>query len=172
MVTLKRKKHKKPPKETSRAPEAKPDDPVQEEVVVDAQPQADVAPAPPDPEVFEQGRRRVFSAKYKLRILQEADACVEPGEIGALLRREGLYSSHLTSWRRQRDEGALRAMSSKRRGPKPRKNPLAKQVQQLERENARLRQKLEQAETIIAIQKKVAALLGNPIESPESDDNG
>lgn len=169
MVTLQRKKNEKPPKETPRVPEVKPD-----EVVADAMVEAHRAEAPgesPDPEVLEQGRRRTFPAAYKLRILQDADACTEPGEIGALLRREGLYSSHLTSWRRQRKEGALRAMTSKSRGPKPRKNPMAKQVIQLERENTRLCRKLEQAEAIIEIQKKVAALLGIPLNGPRSDEN-
>ena len=129
-------------------------------------------PGSPDPEVLEQGRRRTFSAAYKLRILQEADVCTEPGEIGALLRREGLYSSHLTSWRRQRDDGALKAMSSKRRGPKSRqKNPLSKHVCELERDNARLRRKLEQAEAIIDIQKKVSELLGIPLNGPRSSEN-
>ena len=119
--------------------------------------------APPEAtsEVIARPVRRRFTAEYKLRILQEADVCTEPGEIGALLRREGLYSSHLTSWRRQRDDGALKAMSSKRRGPKSRqKNPLSKHVCELERDNARLRRKLEQAEAIIDIQKKVSEILG------------
>ena len=128
-------------------------------------------PASPDPEVSEHVRRRTFSAAYKLRILREVEACEGPGEIGALLRREGLYSSHLTSWRRQRDEGALKLMSSQRRGPKPRKNPLAKQVHQLERENARLQRRLEQAEAIIAIQKKVSDLLGIPLNGPRTGEN-
>ena len=124
----------------------------------------------PDPEVPEQAKRRRFSAKYKLRILREADACTEKGEIGALLRREGLYSSHLTTWRRQRDEGSLQGLAPKKRGRKPSKNRKSKREAQLEAEVRRLRKKLEQAETIIEIQKKVAALLGNPIESPESDE--
>ena len=124
----------------------------------------------PDPEVPEQAKRRHFSPKYKLAILREADACTERGRLGALLRREGLYSSHLTTWRRQREEGSLKGLTPKKRGRKPNKNRKSKREAQLESENRRLRKKLEQAETIIEIQKKVAALLGNPIEGPESDE--
>jgi len=125
----------------------------------------------PDPEVPEQAKRRRFTAKYKLRILQETDECTEKGKLGALLRREGLYYSHLTTWRRQREEGSLKGLAPRKRGRKPNKNRKSKREAQLESENRRLRKKLEQAETIIEIQKKVAALLGNPIESPESDEN-
>lgn len=124
----------------------------------------------PDPEVPEKPKRRRFSAKYKLDILRQADACREQGELGKLLRREGLYSSHLTTWRRQLEEGSLKALAPKKRGRKPDKDRKSKREVQLERENRRLRKKLEQAETIIEIQKKVAALLGNPIEGPESDE--
>ena len=124
----------------------------------------------PDPEVAEKPKRRRFSAKYKLDILRQADACKEQGELGKLLRREGLYSSHLTTWRRQVEDGSLKALAPKKRGRKPDKDRKSKREVQLERENRRLRKKLEQAETIIEIQKKVAALLGNPIESPESDE--
>ncbi|SMC28138.1 Transposase [Desulfacinum hydrothermale DSM 13146] len=104
----------------------------------------------PDPEVMEKKRRRKFTAAYKLRILEEADACTLPGQIGAFLRREGLYSSHLTTWRRQREEGQLKALSPRKRGRKP--NPdrhLAKRVAQLERENQRLRDQIKKAQTII-----------------------
>ena len=125
----------------------------------------------PDPEVPEQAKRRRFTAKYKLRILQESDACTEKGQLGALLRREGLYYSHLTTWRRQRDEGSLKGLAPKKRGRKPNKNRKSKREAQLEGEVRRLRKKLEQAEAIIDIQKKVAALLGNPIEGPESGEN-
>jgi transposase-like protein len=128
-------------------------------------------PESPDPEVPEQPKRRRFSAKYKLRILREADACTEKGQLGGLLRREGLYHSHLTTWRRQREEGSLKGLAPKKRGRKPNENRKSKRDAQLESENRRLRKKLEQAEAIIEIQKKVAALLGNPIESPESDEN-
>ncbi len=125
----------------------------------------------PDPEVPEQAKRRHFSPKYKLAILKEADACTERGQLGALLRREGLYASHLTTWRRQREEGSLKGLTPKKRGRKPNKNRKSKREAQLESENRRLRKRLEQAETIIEIQKKVAALLGNPIEGPESGGN-
>jgi transposase-like protein len=122
----------------------------------------------PDPEVAEKPKRRRFSAEYRLRIVREAEACKEPGEIGALLRREGLYSSLLTAWRRQRDEGALEGLRSKKRGPKVQAE--GPRVKRLERENARLRRKLEQAETIIDIQKKVAGILGIPLRTSESDE--
>ena len=114
----------------------------------------------PDPEVPEKARRRHFTAKYKLRILAKADGCSEPGEIGKLLRKEALYSSHLSKWRQQREEGALAALAPKKRGRKPRPaDPQAKRVAELERENARLRQQLAKAETIIEVQKKLSQLL-------------
>ncbi|MCA1708877.1 MAG: transposase, partial [Actinobacteria bacterium] len=105
----------------------------------------------PDPEVSAKPERRRFSAEYRLRILKQADACKKPGELGALLRREGLYSSLLTNWRRQRDDGALREMRGRRRGPTPR--PVDPRVKQLEAENRRLQRKLQRAETIITLQK-------------------
>ena len=115
----------------------------------------------PDPEVPEQKTRRYFTAKYKLRILQEADSCAEIGQIGGLLRREGLYSSHLTTWRRQRDKGMLTALSPKKRGRKKQpKNPLAEKVVKLEKENQKLRLKLKQADAIIDVQKKISEILG------------
>ncbi len=114
----------------------------------------------PDPEVPEKARRRHFTAKYKLRILAKADRCSQPGEIGKLLRKEGLYSSHLSKWRKQREEGALAALTPKKRGRKPRPvDPQAKRVAELERDNARLRQDLEKAQTIIEVQKKLSQLL-------------
>ena len=120
----------------------------------------------PDPEVLPRAQRRRFTAAYKLRIVREADACTAPGEIGALLRREGLYSSHLGKWRRARDQGALEALTPKRRGPKPDPDrALALRNAQLERENARLKKRLETAEVIIDVQRKVSRLLG--IEMPE-----
>ena len=116
----------------------------------------------PDPEVPEKKRRRKFTAKYKLSILSEADLCVEPGQLGALLRREGLYSSHLTTWRRQRQEGLLDALSPKKRGRKKKpKNPLVEKVARLERDNRRLQQKLKQTELIIEAQKKCRRAVGN-----------
>jgi transposase len=112
--------------------------------------------AVPDPEVTEKAVRRRFSAEYKLRILKEADACTKQGQLGALLRREGLYSSNLTLWRRQIDEGLV----SKKRGPATRApDPNVRRIAQLEKDTARLTHKLKQAELIIEVQKKVAALL-------------
>jgi transposase-like protein len=115
----------------------------------------------PDPEVPEQKPRRSFTAGYKLRMLQAADACSQPGQIGELLRREGLYFSHLTTWRRQRDQGLLNALSPKKRGRKniP-ANPLAPRVAQLEKQNQQLELKLRQAELIIEAQKKISEILG------------
>ena len=123
------------------------------------------ASGPPDPEVAEKPKRRRFSAEYRLRIVREADACKEPGQIGALLRREGLYSSLLTAWRRQRDEEALEGLRSKKRGPKAK--AVDPRVRRLEREVSQLKRKLEQAETIIDIQKKVAGMLGIPLRTSE-----
>lgn len=113
----------------------------------------------PDPEVVPKAKRRKFSAEYKRRILEEADNCTEAGQIGALLRQEGLYSSHLSTWRRQRDRGLVQALSPKRRGRK-RKDELEREVAKLQRENERLQASLEQAETIIEVQKKLSRLLG------------
>lgn len=123
--------------------------------------------APPDPEVPEVPKRRRFSADYKLTIVREADACTEPGEIGALLRREGLYSSHLVAWRRQRDQGALAALG-KRRGPKA-ASPLERENVALRGQNERLKGKLRQAERIIEIQGKVSELMGITLD-PVSDE--
>ena len=131
-----------------------------------------VEPAPlrPDPEVPAKVQRRRFSAEYRLRVLKQADACKKPGELGALLRREGLYSSLLVNWRRQREQGALREMRGRRRGPKA--DPIAPRVKQLETENRRLQRKLQRAETIITLQKKVAEILGislKPLDIDETD---
>lgn len=123
--------------------------------------------AAPNPEVPAKAKRRLFTAQYKQAILAEADACREEGAIGALLRREGLYSSHLTTWRRQRDEGTLEALTPKKRGRKTSRNPLADENRQLRAQNARLEQRLKQAEIIIDVQKKVSGLLG--IALPETD---
>jgi transposase-like protein len=106
-------------------------------------------------------RRRRFSTKYKLRVLAEADQCTQPGELGALLRREGLYSSTLRSWRLKRDEGVFGSLSPKKRGPKP--SPDAALVRELARKEKRIEQlekKLQKAEMIIDVQKKVSELLG------------
>jgi len=123
----------------------------------------------PDPEVVAGPKRRRFTAEYKLRVLREADRCKGTGEIGALLRREGLYSSHLVVWRRQREEAAQTQLRSRRRGPKPKaQDP---RVKQLEREVARLQQRLKRSETIIEIQKKAGELLGIPLKNLDSDEN-
>ena len=121
----------------------------------------------PDPEVPERPVRRRFSAQYKLDILAEIDAA-EPGGIGAILRREGLYRSHLVDWRRARDRGALEALA--RPSGRPRPNPLAKEVDRLTRQNTRLEQRLATAERIIEIQGKVSELLGIPLAQPSEDD--
>ena len=110
-------------------------------------------------EVLAKATRRQFTQEYKRKILKEADACRRPGEIGALLRREGLYSSHLASWRAARDRGDLGGTGRKRRGPKaPPAHPDTKRVKALERENRRLRARAERAEGLVELQKKVAAL--------------
>jgi len=123
----------------------------------------------PDPEVTEKAKRRQFSPEYRLRILKEADACKGPGEIGALLRREGLYSSNLVTWRRQRDARALVGMKAQKRGPKPRRED--PRLKQKDREIARLQHRLKQAETVIEVQKKVAEILGIPLNSPALDES-
>jgi len=127
---------------------------------VTAAPRGASQSSPPDPEVVEKPGRRKFTAEYKERILREADRCA-PGELGALLRREGLYSSHLTKWRRQRDEAIRAGLTAKQRGRKPQKpDPAAQRIAELQRENERLRQRLQQAETIIEVQKKISEILG------------
>ena len=118
------------------------------------------------PEVGVKAERRRFTAEYKLRVLEEADACHQPGEVGALLRREGLYSSHLTTWRQQRDRGALQGLAPAKRGRKS--DPQAAEIARLKRENEQLRAKLERAELIIDVQKKVSQMLGLP--ATESDE--
>lgn len=124
----------------------------------------------PDPEVPEKPKRRQFTAEYKRSIVAQAEACRDDGAIGALLRREGLYSSHLTTWRRQREQGELEALSPKKRGRKSTANPLAEENQRLLRENARLSRRLEQAELIIDVQKKVSALLGISLPEIKTDE--
>jgi transposase-like protein len=122
-------------------------------------------------EVVAKAERRRFTAEYKQRVLQEADRCKQPGEIGALLRREGLYWSNLITWRKQRQSGELAGLSGKRREPKRReKSPLADRVRELERENARLKRRAERAEGIVELQKKVSEILGIDLQkSAESD---
>jgi len=116
----------------------------------------------PDPELVERPRRRRFPADYKLRVLREADACTRPGEVAALLRREGLYSSHLSAWRKQRDQGALEALS-RPRGRKP-PDPRAAQIAALERRAERAESELGKARKVIEVQGNVSALLGELLE--------
>jgi transposase len=121
-------------------------------------------------EVPEKAKRRTYTAEYKLKIVKEADACKAPGDVGALLRREGLYSSHLTTWRQARDRGELaHGANARKRGPKaaPR-DERDKRIAELEKQNAKLTVRAERAEAIAEIQKKVAALLGRPFPSEES----
>ena len=126
----------------------------------------------PDPEVRAVAKRRKFSAAYKLSVLEEADRCASPGAVGALLRREGLYSSHLTMWRREREAGALAALG-RRRGRKARLTPEQRRIAALEAQNARLERELEQARTIIGVQKKLCTLLELPTaESIEDSGSG
>ena len=124
----------------------------------------------PEPEVLPRAKRRRFSAAYKLRILEEADRCTERGQIGALLRREGLYSSLLSKWRQQRARGQLDALSPQRRGRKA-QHPSEVEVARLRRQNERLRARLEQAELIIDAKKKLSQLLGLTPDETERDDN-
>ena len=134
-----------------------------------------VAPEPldptrPDPEVVPVpiAKRRAFTAEYKLAILAEADAAAaHPGGIGALLRREGLYSSHLVTWRRERQTGMLKGLTPHKRGPKSKRNPQDEEMQKLHRENQRLTEELRKAAIVIDVQKKVGALLGWPL--PKAD---
>jgi len=125
-----------------------------------------------NPEVLEKPIRRRFTAEYKLRILREADACSQPGDIGKLLRREGLYSSHLTTWRCQRDRGSLNGLKAKKRGRKASKrNPLLPEVKQLRKQNQQLTKQLKQAELIIEVQKKVSQLLGIPLQPQDKSED-
>jgi len=120
----------------------------------------------PEVQVKEKRTRRRFTAKEKLAILEQADACTKPGELGALLRREGLYSSHIADWRRSRKNGELQALAPKKRGPKPKQiDGRDKRIAELERELAKERARREHAEALIDVQKKLAALLGRPLES-------
>ena len=117
----------------------------------------------PDPEVVAQAKRRRFTGEYKQRILAEVDRAKGSGGIGILLRREGLYSSLLATWRREREAGVLQALTPQKRGPKSKRDPVAEENQQLRRETQRLTEELRKAEIVIDIQKKVATLLGRPI---------
>ncbi len=129
---------------------------------------AGVLPEAPDPAVEAKPQRRRFTAEYKLGILREVERAKEPGGVGAILRREGLYSSHLVTWRRERDRVAKAGLSARKRGPTAAsKDP---RVTQLERENAMLRRRLQRVETMIEIQKKASELLGIPLNAHDSDE--
>lgn len=125
--------------------------------------------AQPEPEVVPKAVRRSFSAAYKLRIVEEADQCTERGQIGALLRREGLYSSQLATWRRLRDEGGLQALAPKTRGRKASQDAREVEIAALRRENERLHKQLQQAELIIGAQKKLAAALEQTLSDSEDE---
>jgi transposase len=124
----------------------------------------------PDPEVVAKPARRRFTADYKRSIVEQADACQDTGAIGALLRREGLYSSHLSTWRRQARQGELAALTPKKRGRKTTVSPLVEENRKLVATNARLTKRLEDAEFVIDVQKKLAALLGRPIPDRKIDE--
>jgi transposase len=123
----------------------------------------------PNPEVVARAKRRRFTADYKQLILTKADAAAEHGGIGALLRHEGLYSSHLTKWRRERAASIRQGLEPRKRGPKSKRNPLTEENEKLQRANDRLTERLRKAEIIIDVQKKVGALLGWPIPDPEQE---
>jgi len=122
----------------------------------------------PNTEVVAKAKRRHFTAAEKIRILREVDACQGTGEIGALLRREGIYSSYLTTWRKQRESRELEGLAPKKRGPKP--NPEAIELAKLRHEHERLKERMRQAELIIDVQKKVARMLGATLDAPDLDD--
>lgn len=122
-------------------------------------------------EVSDKAKRRRFTAKYKLRILREAAACTERGELGALLRREGLYSSHLTSWRGQAERGELAGLTPKQRGPKPKPvDPRDKRIVQLERELKKVNRRAKRAEALVEVQKKLSELLGIALPTLPDDE--
>lgn len=125
---------------------------------------------PPDPAVPAKAKRRRFTAEYKVRILREVDRCKAPGEVGAILRREGLYSSLLTEWRRQRDRVAKAGLTATKRGPKAR--AVDPRLKQLERENAKLKRRNQRLELMVTIQKKASELLGIPLSPLDDDEDG
>lgn len=128
--------------------------------------------AVPDTEVAEKPTRRRFTAEYKQHILKSADACTETGDLGALLRREGLYASTLAYWRRQRDKGTFSALNPKKRGRKASEHvPVIREAEKLRKENKRLKERLRKAELIIDVQKKVALMLGDPLEPTREGEN-
>ncbi len=121
----------------------------------------------PATEVVVKAQRRQYSSEYKLKLLKEIDSCQRNGEIGAILRREGLYSSMLSKWKLQRENGSLQGLAAQKRGPKS--EPLADELACAQRENARLREQLRRAELIIEVQKKVSELLGLPLETSQPE---
>lgn len=122
-------------------------------------------------EVVAKAERRRFTAEYKVKVLREADQCKRPGDIGTLLRREGLYWSNLSNWRKQRERGELAGLRGRKRGPeKKEKNPLAERVRELERDNARLERRAERAEGIVELQKKISQILGIELEKSAEQD--
>ena len=124
----------------------------------------------PETEVSDKAKRRRFTTEYKQRILREAAACTEPGGIGALLRREGLYSSHLCTWRQCAERGERAALSPKKRGPQPKAiDERDKRIAQLERDNAKLARRAERAEALVEVQKKISQLLGIAQPTIEED---
>ena len=127
-------------------------------------------PSKLDPEVSARTRRRTFTGQYKLKILDEVDATTEHGGVAAILRREGLYGSHLAAWRKELSKGGVAALG-KQRGRKSTRSPLSDEVERLQRENAKLTRRLAQAETIIEVQKKVASLLGIPLKTVDFDES-
>ena len=130
---------------------------------------AGAAPEVPDPAVEAKPQRRRFTTEFKLRILSEIERAKGKGDVGAILRREGLYSSHLAQWRRDRDRVAKTGLAARKRGPKA--NAKDPRIKQLERENAKLRRRNERVELMLGIQKKVSELLGIPLKSLDSDEN-
>jgi len=134
--------------------------------------QRELAAAIPNPEVPDKAIRRRFTAEYKLRILTLADACTEPGILGALLRREGLYASNLNTWRHQRERGILSGLTPKKRGRKESvRDPLVAENEKLRKENERIAKRLRQAEIIIDVQKKISQILGIPLANSEEGGN-
>lgn len=122
-------------------------------------------------EVSGKAERRRFTADYKRKVLRQAEQCKESGQIGALLRREGLYWSNLSKWRKQRESGELAGLSVKRRGPPRReKNPIADRVKELERDNERLKRRAERAERIVELQKKISEILGIELSASAETD--
>ena len=128
-----------------------------------------MATGPEDVEVSAKAQRRRFTAQYKLEVVRKADACKQPGEVGELLRKEGLYSSHLTTWRQAREKGELAGLAPQKRGRKPAPlDPRDREIEDLRRQLARATARAERAEALVEVQKKVALLLGTPFESEKS----